>query len=181
MKSSLRIFLVFLLLATGSMLSVSCGFHLRESEKLSMPFPVSVLQVKVESSRQQYDPLREAVVNALNAQTDVTVQDSGDAPQLVLFNEKFDSRVISITATGKAEEYLLKYEVSFRLVNQDSKLLSEPQTVMVHRDHQFDRLNLLAKERERQERWELMRLDAVQQVLWRLSRIQIVTDDADKH
>jgi outer membrane lipopolysaccharide assembly protein LptE/RlpB len=51
--------------------------------------------------------------------------------------------------------------------------LSEPQTVKVQRDHQFDRLNVLAKEREEQELRREMQRDAAQQILRRLSRISL--------
>jgi outer membrane lipopolysaccharide assembly protein LptE/RlpB len=58
-------------------------------------------------------------------------------------------------------------------VNVDNKLLSEPQTVKVQRDHQFDRLNVLAKEREERELRNEMQRDAAQQILRHLSRISL--------
>jgi LPS-assembly lipoprotein len=152
---------------------VSCGFHLRGTGKAEMPAALSVLQVRVEGNLLENNPLLVAMKNALRTQTDVQIQESGDAPRLVLYGEQSDSRVLSVTSTGKVDEYLLKYEVSFRLVDADNKLLSEPQTVKVQRDHQFDRLNVLAKEREEQELRREMQRDTAQQILRRLSRISI--------
>jgi LPS-assembly lipoprotein len=159
---------------------VSCGFHLRGTGKAEMPAALSVLQVRVEGNLLENNPLLVAMKNALRTQTDVQIQESGDAPRLVLYGEQSDSRVLSVTSTGKVDEYLLKYEVSFRLVDADNKLLSEPQTVKVQRDHQFDRLNVLAKEREEQELRREMQRDTAQQILRRLSRITLIDSDANK-
>jgi LPS-assembly lipoprotein len=159
---------------------VSCGFHLRGTGKVEMPAALSVMQVRVEGNLLENHPLLVAVKNALRTQTDVQIQESGDAPRLLLYGELSDSRVLSVTSAGNVDEYLLKYEVSFRLADVDNKLLSEPQTVKVQRDHQFDRLNVLAKEREEQELRREMQRDAAQQILRRLSRIALIDSDANK-
>jgi len=118
--------------------------------------------------------------NALRTQTDVQIEDTGDAPLLGLYGERSDSQVLSVSSTGKADEYLLKYEVSFRLTGKDGKALAESQTIRVQRDHAFDRLNVLAKEREEQELRREMQRDAVQQILRRLSRITPTDTHADQ-
>ncbi|HSW52607.1 MAG TPA: LPS assembly lipoprotein LptE [Sulfuricaulis sp.] len=138
-----------------------------------MPAGLSVMQVRVEGNLLENNPLLVAMKNALRTQTDIQIQETGDAPRLVLYGEQSDSQVLSVTSAGKVDEYLLKYEVSFRLVDVDDKLLSEPQTVKLQRDHQFDRLNVLAKEREEQELRSEMQRDAAQQILRRLSRITL--------
>lgn len=162
-----------LLLATCHLLLVSCGFHLRGAGTFEMPPSLSVMQVEVEGNLLENNPLLVAMKNALRSQTNIQVQVSDEVPRLVLYGEQSDSRVLSVTSTGKVDEYLLKYEVSFRLAGVDGKLLAPPQTVKVQRDHQFDRLNVLAKEREEQELRREMQRDAVQQILRRLSRISL--------
>lgn len=156
-----------------------CGFHLRGAGKVEMPSALSILQVRVEGNLLENNPLLVAMKNTLRSQTDIQIQESGDVPQLILYGEQSDSQVLSVTSTGKAEEYLLKYEVSFRLMDKDGKLLSPPQTVKARRDHRFDRLNVLAKEKEEQELRREMQRDAVQQILRRLSRV-IINPDADE-
>ena len=111
--------------------------------------------------------------NALHTQTNVQIVDSGDAPLLMLYRESFDSQVLTVSSTAKADAYLLRYEVSFRLIDKASRLLSEPQTVRIQRDHAFDRLNVLSKEREERDLRREMQRDAVQQILRRLSRISL--------
>ena len=141
---------------------------------------LSTLRVVVENNQQQNDPLLMAMKNALRTQTDVQIEDSGDAPLLVLYGERSDSQVLSVGSTVKVEEYLLKYEVSFRLTGKEGKALAESQTVRVQRDLAFDRLNVLAKEREVQELRREMQRDAVQQILRRLSRITPTDSHADQ-
>lgn len=170
---------LFLLLATCHLLLISCGFHLRGAGKFEIPPSLSILQVKVEGNLLENNPLLVAMKNALGSQTDIQIQESGEAPRLILYGEQSDSQVLSVTSTGKVDEYLLKYVVSFRLMDKDGKLLSEPQTVRVQREHQFDRLNVLAKEREEQDLRRAMQRDAVQQILRRLSRV-IINPNADE-
>jgi LPS-assembly lipoprotein len=147
---------------------------------METPAALSVLRVRMEGNLLENHPLLVAVKNALRTQTDIQIQESGDAPQLVLYDERLGSRVLSVTSAGRADEYLLKYEVSFRLMDADNKPLSEPQTVKLQRDHQFDRLNVLAKEREEQELRGEMQRDAAQQILRRLARITLIDSDANK-
>jgi LPS-assembly lipoprotein len=164
----------------AALATTACGFHLRGTGKVEMPAALSILQVRVEGNLLENNPLLVAVKNALRTQTDVQIQESGDAPRLMLYGEQSDSRVLSVTSAGKVDEYLLTYKVSFRLVDVDNKLLSAPQTVKLQRDHQFDRLNVLAKEREEQELRRDMQHDAAQQILRRLSRIALIDSDANK-
>jgi LPS-assembly lipoprotein len=172
------------LMWTGFLLIVfattACGFHLRGTGKVEFPPMLSTLRVIVENNQQQNDPLLVAMKNALRTQTDVQIEDTGDAPLLALYGERSDSQVLSVSSIGKADEYLLKYEVSFRLTGKDGKEVAESQTVRVQRDLAFDRLNVLAKEREEQELRRAMQRDAVQQILRRLSRITPTDSHADQ-
>jgi LPS-assembly lipoprotein len=175
-----RHFLMWAIFSLAAFAMTACGFHLRGTGKVEMPPALSVLQVRVEGNLLENNPLLVAVKSALHTQTDIQIQESGDAPRLVLYGERSDSRVLSVTSTGKVDEYLLKYEVSFHLLDVENKPLSESQTVKVQRDHQFDRLNVLAKEREEQELRSEMQRDAAQQILRRLSRITLIDSDANK-
>jgi LPS-assembly lipoprotein len=174
-----RRFFLLLLIACHLLLA-SCGFHLRGTGNVDIPSALSVLRVKVEGNQLEKNPLLVAMKEALRSQTKIQIQESDDVPQLILYGEQSESRVLSVTLTGKVDEYLLKYEVSFRLTDKDGRPLSSPQTVKVRRDYQFDRLNVLAKEREEQELRRGMQRDAVQQILRRLSRITLVNPDANK-
>lgn len=178
MKREIRKGVHLLLMAVG--LLSACGFHLRGTGQYQMSPAFATLRVMVEGNQLQNDPLLVAMKNALRTQTDVKIEDAGDAPLLLLFGEKTDNQVLSVSSTGKADQYLLRYEVSFRLVGKDNKPLSEPQTVRLQRDYTFDRLNVLAMEREATELRSEMQRDAVQQILRRLSRIAPENSHADQ-
>jgi len=150
-----------------------CGFHLRGTETIEMGSAIDRLQIRTQGSQQDKTGLLAAMKNAVRIQTKIQIEDTGDAPRLILFDEKSESRVLSVTQVGKVDEYLLKYELSFRLEDKAGNSLAPPQTVRVQRDHQFDRLNVLAKEREEVELRREMQRDAVQQILRRLSRIKL--------
>jgi LPS-assembly lipoprotein len=161
-------FLLILLAFAG------CGFHLRGAGKIEFPALLSTLRVTVENSQQQNDPLLIEMKNALRTQTEVQIEDSSDVPSLVLYGENTESQVLSVGSTGKADEYLLKYQVSYRITDKEGKSLADAKTVRVQRDHVFDRLNVLAMEREEQELRREMQHDAVQQILRRLARTEPV-------
>ncbi len=152
----------------------ACGFHLRGAGRVELAPVLSALRVTVEDNTQLNNSLATAMKQALRTQTTIQVQDSGDVPLLVLFGERTASQVLSVELTGKVDEYLLRYEVSFRLVDVHGKMLAEPQTVRLQRDHVFDRLNVSAKEKEEQDLRRVMQEDAVQQILRRLSRISLI-------
>jgi LPS-assembly lipoprotein len=162
---------------TGFLLIVlalaGCGFHLRGAGKIEFPALLSALRVTVENSQQENDPLLVEMKSALN-QAGVQIEDSSDVPSLVLYGENMGSEVLSVGSTGKADEYLLKYQVSYRITDKEGKRLADAQTVRVQRDHVFDRLNVLAMEREEQELRREMQHDAVQQILRRLARTEPV-------
>jgi LPS-assembly lipoprotein len=173
-----------LLVLTVGLLS-ACGFHLRGTGQYEMSPALATLRVMVQGNQLQNDPLLVAMKNAIRTQTDVKIEDSKiedspDVPTLLLFGEKVDNQVLSVSSTAKASQYLLRYEVSFRLLGKENKPLSEPQTVRLQRDYTFDRLNVLAMEREQTELQGEMQRDAVQQILRRLSRIVPENGHADQ-
>jgi LPS-assembly lipoprotein len=145
---------------------------LRGAGEFRLPPALATLRVVVEGGSQQYDPLRVAMTGALRAQAGVDVVDATDVPVLVLFGQRTDSQLLSVSSTGQANEYLLNYEVSFRVADKNGKVLLAPQTVRVQRNQAFDRLNVLASEREGGEFQREMQRDAVQQILRRLAKIK---------
>jgi len=172
-RDAVFVFSLYLVTCILYLLLSGCGFHLRGAGEYRLPPALATLRVVVEGSSQQYDPLRVAMTNALRDQAGVDVVDATDVPTLVLFAQRSDSQLLSVISTGMANEYLLNYEVSFRVADKNGKVLSKPQTVRVQRNQAFDRLNVLATERERREFQREMQRDAVQQILRRLSRITI--------
>lgn len=164
----------------AALATTACGFHLRGAGELRLPPELATLRVTVEGSTQQYDPLRLEMTGALRSQAGVDVVDAADVPALVLFAQRSDSQLLSVSSTGQANEYLLKYEVSFRVADRNGKPLAGPQTVRVQRNQAFDRLNVLATEREEREFRREMQRDAVQQILRRLAHVELTEKHADQ-
>ena len=179
-RDTVFVFNMYLVGCISYLFLAGCGFHLRGATEYGLPPALATLRVTVQGSTQQYDPLRVAMTNALRTQAGVDVVDAAEAPVLLLFAEKFDRQLLSVDSTGKAEEYLLRYAVSFRVTDKDSKILSEPQTVRVQRYFAFDRLNVLANEREESELRRDMQNDAVQQILRRLAAVELTVKHADQ-
>jgi LPS-assembly lipoprotein len=150
----------------------SCGFHLRGLGAAELAPELRTLRVEVQGSGAAYDPLREAMRSALQARAGVTVVETGDVPVLTLSGEGYETRVLSVSSSVKAAEYLVMYRVHFRVTGADGVEFAPEQTISVQRDYAFDPVNVLAKEREEQELRQTLRQDAVQQVLRRLGKMQ---------
>jgi LPS-assembly lipoprotein len=165
-NASLRTFAVVF-----STVLAGCGFHLRGSGTAqTLHESLNELRVSVDGSRAAHDPLLTSVQNALRTQAGVTVVEATDAPQLLLGPESVTSQVLSVGSNTRVSEYLLKYELSFRLLDGEGKELMASQTVRLERDYRYDPLNVLAKEREEEELKKELRRQAVQNLLRRLSR-----------
>jgi LPS-assembly lipoprotein len=150
-----------------------CGFHLRGLDRAVLPAELAELRVVVQDSVAAHDPLLAAMREALTARADARITDRADAPVLVLSGERAVSQVLSVGTTGKVSEYLLRYEVSFRLLDAEGKERLAPQTIRLQRSYTFDPLNVLAKEREEKDLAHEMRTDAAGQIVRRLSRVSL--------
>ena len=151
------------------LLLTSCGFHLRGQESASLPPALSVLRL----SAAAYAPLTVEMRNALKGQAGVKIVEDVDVPAatLSLYNEVIESQVLAIDITGKVSDYLLNYSVTFTLTGVDGKPLLAPQTIKLQREYTFDKLNVLAKEKEDEFLRLEMQRDAVQQILRLLARV----------
>ncbi len=149
--------IVFCLLVAG------CGFQLRGSgQAIVWPAQLQKLQLRFDGS---VDPdfrasLRNRIIDRYGVEI---VKD--DAPELVISGVTRDRRVLSLGATGKVSEYLLRFQASFVLLHDDGKSIIEKQTVRLQRDFSFDNTRLLAKELEESRLSKQMQNDAVRRIL----------------
>jgi LPS-assembly lipoprotein len=153
----------------GCLLLSACGFHLRGQESANLPASLASLRL----SAPAYAPLTVEMRNALKGQAGIRVVEDLDASvaTLILGNEQIQSQVQAIDITGKVSDYLLNYSVSFSLTGADGKVLLPSQAIKLQREYTFDKLNVLAKEREDEFLRQEMRRDAVQQILRRLASL----------
>lgn len=158
----LSIVLGLLLLMTG------CGFHLRGSVAL----PPSLSAVYVE--QQQAPLMEEALERAFTEQQLSPVQDKSQAQLIILVsNEQYQRRVLSVAASGNVQEYQLNYSVNLKLMDAKGEMLSEPQTLRVSRELRYDSTEVVAKAGEEQQLKSEMVADAARQIIRRLQFVEL--------
>ena len=148
-----------------------CGFHLRGASSVALPPELSTLRVTM--GGKGYPPLLVEMRNALLALGDVRLTDdvSASVPVLQLHGESSESQVLAIDSSGRISAYLLNYRVDYSLVGADNKPLLPKQSVKLQREYGFDRLNVLASEKQSEFLQSEMRRDVAQQILRRLASV----------
>ncbi len=149
----------------------ACGFHLRGASSIKMPSELAVMRVTMGGA--SYPPLLVEVRNALLALGDVRLTDdvSAGVPVLHLHSEFSGSDVLAIDSSGRVSAYVLNYRVDFSLDGTDGKPLLARQAVRLQREYSFDRLNVIATEKQSELLQTEMRRDAAQQILRRLASL----------
>lgn len=161
------------LLIACSALLTACGFHLRGSEALRLPPELATLRVQVADSRAAYHPLRLEMEEALRVYTRANVVVSDDVPVLRLSGEVAGSGVLSADPAGQSAERLLRYQLTFEVRDARDRPLAPPQTVRLQQAYTYSPLNVLSKEREERELRDVLRRDAIQQIVRRLTRVTV--------
>ncbi len=147
----------------------SCGFHLRGQESANLPDYLSSMRLRAPA----YAPLTVEMRNALKGQAGIQIVEdmAASAATLTLAGEQIESQVQAIDISGKVSDYLLNYSVAFSLTAADGQVLLPLQFIKLQREYTFDKLNVLAKEREDEFLRQEMRRDAVRQILRRLASL----------
>lgn len=158
------------ILALVAVLS-GCGFHLRGTSSVTLPPELSNLRVTMSGAG--YPPLLVEVRNALLALGGVQLTDdvSASVPVLQLHGESSSSQVLAIDSSGRISAYLLNYRVDYSLTGPDKKPMLPKQSVKLQREYGFDRLNVIASEKQSEFLQNEMRRDVAQQILRRLARV----------
>lgn len=157
-----------------SLVLSGCGFHLRGTSSIALPPELSTLRVTMGGAG--FPPLLIEVRNALLALGNVRLTDdvSDGVPVLQLLGESSTSQVLAIDSSGRISAYLLNYRVDYSLTGADNKPLLPGQSIKLQREYGFDRLNVLASEKQSEFLQGEMRRDAAQQILRRLARFSSV-------
>jgi LPS-assembly lipoprotein len=162
MKNSMR---TFILLATLSL--TACGFHLRGSQLQDMAFAFKSLYLKAPAETLFVSDLRAA----LNSNK-VALTATADAAELVLevVSEQTNKNILSLSGSGRVQEYQLIYRVSLRAYDNKQNDWLPPDEIMLTRILAYDDAQILAKEQEEAQLYRDMRADAVGQAIRRLNR-----------
>ncbi len=146
-----------------------CGFHLSGvGEHQQFPQSLSTLQVRQENV--QDNALKVEMERALKTQARVQVVSGPQStPVLTLYDERSETRAVSVDQNVRVSEFLITYHLSFDVKDASGKELVKRQGITLQRNFSFDKNAVLAMEREAQEIQARMRTDAVQQIIRRLA------------
>ncbi len=145
----------------------ACGWHLRGSQSLDLALPPLLLQAQGVGPELLRDVARE-----LRSADVAVVESKGEARMVVtLARERSDRRVLSVDGSGKVEAYELQYELTFSVRAATGELLLPSEMIRYQRDYSFDEADVLAKTKEQQQLFDMMRRSAVQQLLRRLQSL----------
>lgn len=151
-------------------LSVSiagCGFHLRGETDLSF----DSVYIDSAGTSQFATELR----RVFKGNSAVKLVDAPEQAQVVLkvLEERQEQNILSISAAGSVNEFQLLYRVSYRILDTQMQDLVPQQEITVRRDLTYDDTQTLGKESEVKLLFTEMRSDAVQQMLRRLSVVNV--------
>jgi len=97
---------------------------------------------------------------------------------LEILGESQQKQILSLSAAGRVQEYLLRYRIVFRVRDAGGKELLPADEITLERDLIYDDDAALAKENEELFLYQDMRQDAIQQLVRRLSIIDLTTAEA---
>jgi len=141
-----------------------CGFHLRGSIEL----PEELSEVALQGIRPNGE-LGVAIRNGFaRVGSQVLESVSSARSVLVISQDSYSRRVLSVDSIGQANEYELRYTVGFRLDDPDGANRVVQQSISLRRQYRFDPELTLAKADEEARLVREMRQDAVRQMLRRL-------------
>lgn len=154
-----------------SLLTSACGFHLRGQGSFALPFKILTLR-----SANNLAPLMVDLKQALETQGVQIVDLPDPTPttpaQLILqvTAENVSKQILSLSGTGRVQEFQLNYRVLLRLYDTQQQDWIAPVEINLQRNLPYDDTQVLAKEAEEAILYKEMRHDAVQQILRRLNR-----------
>lgn len=157
----------FLLMGVLMALVSACGFHLRGDVQLTPQLSRIYIQ-----GGDPYDPLVRDWTRALAAAGSTVVAEAKDATAILqIVANRGDRRVLSVRATGKAQEYELYQTLDFRVRDPAGRELLATQHLELTRDYLFDPNDVLGKASEEEALRRDLRRDLVRLAMLRLESL----------
>jgi len=154
-----NIFLLILIVSISA-----CGYQLRG--KIDLPEGLKSIYLQG-GSRQ----LKKVVKKTLRSSGGQLVDAIGDAGLIInIVKEKMDRRVMSLSSTGRANEYELIYKLDFTLLDKEGEALSKLQRIEISKHYFNNQDEVLGKNNEEEVIRDEMYRKAVQSIVNR-SRI----------
>ena len=117
-------------------LITSCGYTLRGSANI----PDNITEISVSSEK--YSPIVNSI-NKILTSNNIKITNSKDKNlnRVIILSEKFDRRQLSMSITGRVNEYELIYTVNFQINPPLEK--SSTDSIVLYRDYSFDENNIM--------------------------------------
>jgi LPS-assembly lipoprotein len=150
----------------------ACGFHLRgDGGHYTLPFPTMYIGLP-ESSPLAIDLKRN--IRSNGGTTVVNNPRDADGIVEVLSNpEKTKTKtILSLNSNGRVRQYLLTYNIVFRVLDKQGAELLAPTQLTLTRPIDFNETQLLAKEQEEILLYKDMQTDLVQQMMRRIAAVK---------
>lgn len=142
-----------------ALLLSACGYHLRGAIQL----PENMKSVYVEgSSGALLDQFKQAMKSSSST---LSSSRTGAGIVIKIANEEFNRRSLSLSSSGKSNEFELEYRMDYEFTNAKDALLMEKQTVDIRREYYNDQTVVIAKENEENVIRNEMYQQAVQAIL----------------
>ncbi len=138
----------------------ACGFHLRG--QAALPFE----SMYISGSPTFATQLARAIRTGSNTRISTNPKDADVTLQVV--GEQNERVILSLSGSGRVREIQLRYRISYRLTDRESRELLPTSEVQLKRDLTYSDTDVLGKEQEEALLNRDMRNDAVQQVMRRL-------------
>jgi len=167
-----RAVLLMLVLLPASLLLHSCGFHLRGN--IALPEEMKSLAMQ---GTPPHGELATAVRNSVVQSGGEIVSDASIATAiLVIKQDDYQRRVLSVDSQGHANAYELNYQLTFQLNSPSGEARVMTQQIKLQRQYRFDSSKVLAKSDEERRIVSEMRRNATLQMLRRLViRLSVTT------
>jgi LPS-assembly lipoprotein len=157
------LFQLLALLFTAVLLA-GCSFHLRG--QAGMPFDTLYLDAANPNT-----PFTKELRRNLEANKVKLVNTAGQADVVLsIVSEIPDKQILSLSGSGRVNEFQLFYRVSVRAYDLKREEWIPAEEIVMHRNYSYDNNNVLAMEAEETLLYQSMRSDMVQQIVRRLSR-----------
>ena len=150
-------------LIVTALLLTACGFHLRG--QAGMPFNTLYLDAANPGTPFIADLRRSLEINNVKL---VSTAEQADVV-LNIVSEIPDKQILTLSGTGRVNEFQLSYRVSLRAYDLKLRDWIPAEEIALRRDYLYDDTKILAKEAEEALLYQSMRSDMVQQIVRRLS------------
>jgi len=149
-----NIFLLTLLLFISA-----CGYHLRGTIDL----PEGLKRIYMQGASGTLYKTMQRTLKSSGGEMVTSVEQAGIVVQVI--KEKMDRRVLSLSSSGRANEYEIIYTLNFNFLDAEGMMLSEKQKIEISKDYFNDQEEVLGKDNEEQVIREEMYRTAVQSIV----------------